>query len=412
MITTDVLKLTNLESRAIIYESVGEPTNPSTVTSDTPLSILNLNWREQDLPERERTKHVHRLHPYLGKFIPQLVEIFLRKYFAPGHTVLDPFAGSGTTLVQANELGINSVGYDISAFNVILMRAKTRRYDMKQVKNEILDILQRVENVSRVDEYQPTLWKVLEDQEDHRENSTYLNQWFDPQSLKELVTYRNLIKNYDDQEILKIILSRSARSARLTTHFDLDFPKKPQTEPYWCYKHSRMCAPTTNALQFLKRYSLDTIRRLEEFSASRTNATVSIFHGDSRKAKIPSVNGVITSPPYVGLIDYHEQHKYAYELLNIEDKSLFEIGAAKQGSSKKAQAEYKASIAQVFINALDSMSSGERFIVIASDKYNLYPEIADICGVEVEAILRRHVNRRTGRRVSEFYESIFIWCKP
>ena len=31
--------------------------------------------------ERERTKHVHRLHPYLGKFIPQLVEVFLKKFF-------------------------------------------------------------------------------------------------------------------------------------------------------------------------------------------------------------------------------------------------------------------------------------------------------------------------------------------
>jgi hypothetical protein len=31
--------------------------------------------------EFERTKHVHRLHPYLGKFIPQLAEVFLKKYF-------------------------------------------------------------------------------------------------------------------------------------------------------------------------------------------------------------------------------------------------------------------------------------------------------------------------------------------
>ena len=48
--------------------------------------------------EFERTKHVHRLHPYLGKFIPQLVEVFLRKYFKGGDTILDPFSGSGTTL--------------------------------------------------------------------------------------------------------------------------------------------------------------------------------------------------------------------------------------------------------------------------------------------------------------------------
>ncbi len=49
--------------------------------------------------EYRRTKHVHRLHPYLGKFIPQLVEVFLRKYFREGNIILDPFSGSGTTLI-------------------------------------------------------------------------------------------------------------------------------------------------------------------------------------------------------------------------------------------------------------------------------------------------------------------------
>ena len=55
-------------------------TDFASVKPETPLDTLNLNWRERDLPEYQRTKHVHRLHPYLGKFIPQLVEIFLRKY--------------------------------------------------------------------------------------------------------------------------------------------------------------------------------------------------------------------------------------------------------------------------------------------------------------------------------------------
>ena len=51
---------------------------------------LALSWSESDLPERERTKHVHRLHPYLGKFIPQLVEAMLERYVPPGGRVLDP----------------------------------------------------------------------------------------------------------------------------------------------------------------------------------------------------------------------------------------------------------------------------------------------------------------------------------
>ena len=69
---------------------------------------LDLSWSERDLPERERTKHVHRLHPYLGKFIPQLVEALIDRYFRVGEHVLDPFAGSGTTLVQALESGFDA----------------------------------------------------------------------------------------------------------------------------------------------------------------------------------------------------------------------------------------------------------------------------------------------------------------
>ena len=78
---------------------------------------LELSWSERELPERERTRHVHRLHPYLGKFIPQLVEVLLGRYFRARDHVLDPFAGSGTTLVQSLESGFDATGVDIAAFN-------------------------------------------------------------------------------------------------------------------------------------------------------------------------------------------------------------------------------------------------------------------------------------------------------
>jgi len=398
--------LTNEERRVVFYTNDGEPTKPSMVTPETPLRDLNLNWRERDLPERERTKHVHRLHPYLGKFIPQLVEIFLRKYFLPGQTVIDPFAGSGTTLVQASELGINSIGCDISEFNVLLVQAKTKRYDLEKVKHEVLDILEKSLN-HQVECKQMSLWE----RGFSAYACSYLEKWFAPQALEELLVYRDLISNYENQEILKIILSRSARSARLTTHFDLDFPKVPQTEPYWCYKHSRICLPTTTASKFLKRYSIDTLRRLEEYARCRRDSDVTILHGDSRYVQFSLADGVITSPPYVGLIDYHEQHRYAYELLGLEDRRTFEIGAAENGSSQRAQMQYQEDIAAVFQNVLKSIKPNGYLIIVAGDKYNLYGDIALKCGVEVEAILKRHVNRRTGRRSSEFFESVFIWKK-
>src|SRR2546423_9422599 len=51
---------------------------------------LELSWSEDALPQVERTKHVHSLHPYLGKFIPQLVEVFLRRHFRPASASTTP----------------------------------------------------------------------------------------------------------------------------------------------------------------------------------------------------------------------------------------------------------------------------------------------------------------------------------
>jgi hypothetical protein len=405
--------ITRREQAAGIYNDEGCPTVPTDVTLDTPLEELNLNWTEKDLPERERTKHVHRLHPYLGKYIPQLVEIFLRKYFAPGQTVLDPFCGSGTTLVQANELGINSIGVDISAFNILLGHAKTANYDVDKAKKEILDILGKVAD-STQQGLNYRLWdERLEPQALLSVDKCYLEQWFAPQALRELLAYCYYIEigSYQYRDLLKIILSRSARSARLTTHFDLDFPKKPQTEPYYCYKHSRICHPIEEAYKFLRRYSLDTISRIREYSMLKTDASVAIHHADSREISFPSLDGVITSPPYVGLIDYHEQHAYAYHLLGLKDLREQEIGPAARGNSQKAQQEYQQDIAEVFGHILQSMPSGGRLIVVANDRANLYGDIADSIGVEVEDIVKRHVNRRTGRRSTEFFESVFIWRK-
>jgi DNA modification methylase len=404
--------LTNEEKLVEIYATEDKPTISHRVTADTPLEELNLNWREKDLPERERTKHVHRFHPYLGKYIPQLVEIFLRKYFKPGQIVLDPFCGSGTTLVQANELGINSIGFDISEFNVLLSRVKTAKYDINIVHKEIYDILEKVRAVA-IKDGQIDFWELQELSFSAETDSDYLKRWFAPQALKELMMYKSLIETekYEYKNLLKVILSRSARSSRLTTHFDLDFPKQPQTEPYWCYKHSRTCSPTSEAYKFLRRYSIDTFNRLKEFDHIRTDAQVIVNHVDSRIADIPPVDGVITSPPYVGLIDYHEQHAYSYELLGLKDNRQNEIGPAANGSSIKAKELYQNDIAEVFRRIASSMKPGGSIIVVAGDKANLYPRIAEIADLETESVVKRHVNRRTGRRSTQFYESVFIWKK-
>ena len=368
------------------------------VTPSTDIKNLNLNWSEKDLPEKLRTKHVHRLHPYLGKFIPQLAEIFLRKYTPK--VVYDPFCGSGTTLVEAKSLGIDSVGCDISEFNILLSKVKTDDYDIKKLDVEINDIVNsfKIRNGD-------TLYRVPR----MTTNNEYLNRWYSPKALHELLLYKSLIPNYEYQDIMKIILSRAARSARLTTHYDLDFPKKPQTEPYYCYKHRRICKPVDSAEKFLIRYSFDALRRIKEYDKIKKKSKVHLFCEDSRKVKIPNFDMIFTSPPYLGLIDYHEQHKYAYELLDLKRRDRLEIGPAFRGKSVDAKEKYIQGIYEVFKNSLRYMNSGGKILIVVADKENLYSTIKDDLGLVEEYRIRRHVNRRTGRRNSDFFEDILIW---
>ena len=375
-------------------------TDFGSVSRDTDLLSLNLNWRERDLPERERTKHVHRLHPYLGKYIPQLVEIFLRK-FRPKR-VYDPFCGCGTTLVEANALGMESVGCDVSQFNCIVARAKVAHYDLPRMEHELRDALLRLDMC-----FSPNLFRQTVSVE--TENA-YLKEWFHPDALRALLVYRSLIPQYHYQDLMKVILSRSARSARLTPHHNLDFPKKPQLEPYECRKHDRICKPTADAFQFLRRYTLDTIERIKEFSSIQTGAKTEVLWEDARYAKVPKFDMVLTSPPYVGLIDYHEQHRYAYELLALPRQDDKEVGAAFKGKSVGAHKEYLDGIKAVFSNALRYLSKAGVAVVVIGDRENLYTdELAKEIGFRTEERLSRHVNRRTGRRNSDFFEDVLIW---
>jgi hypothetical protein len=355
---------------------------------------LDLSWSERDLPERERTKHVHRLHPYLGKFIPQLVEVLLSRYVRAGGRVLDPFAGSGTTLVQSLESGYDGVGGDIAAFNCLLMRVKTARYNEFTLEKELRDAVSRLEAAG----------------DGRSDCPPYLVDWFAPRAAAELLFWREIASDYEHADVLRVVLARAARSARLTAHFDLDFPRAPQREPYWCHKHKRECRPVERAEHFLRRYALDTLRRIKAFARMRARGReATVLHGDARELDWGTgFDAVITSPPYPGLIDYHEQHRYAYELLELDDLRERELGAAASGTSRAALDAYVAGVAASLARAADTLAPGAPVLVVVNDRRDLYAAILERAGLRLDDRLRRHVNRRTGRRAGEYFEDVLV----
>ncbi len=216
----------------------------------------------------------------------------------------------------------------------------------------------------------------------------------------ETYTFDLKSKGHVGRDSRKPVLSRTARSCRATTHYDLATLKECQVGPYYCFKHYKICTPIESILKHLKHYTEDTIQRLTEFETLKKQVNIEIIHGDSRQVDIfdqiekqntkffnllkkKKIAGIFSSPPYVGQIDYHEQHAYAYELFNIARRDDDEIGPMSKGTGKTAKELYVQGISEVLINVGNYIKKDGHFFIVANDKHNLYPLIAEKSGLKI-----------------------------
>ena len=447
----------------------------------------DLNWTLsfENYRETERTKHVHRLHPYKGKFIPQLVEYFLDQhtdqfkqevFFKPEDIILDPFCGSGTALVQANELGIHALGIDISQFNALISNIKSGEHDTHALASETRKISEALKNFvkekkngmfeeeltkvlskfnseffpspefrykvregainqfqygkEKLQDFLPIYYELVEKykiQIQQKNAATFLDIWYLAPVREEIDLIFSLIKkieNNEIREVVSLILSRTIRSCRATTHADLGTLTKPVQEPYYCRKHGKICKPLFSAQRWWKRYSGDTYNRISDFQEIRTDTMQHCLVGDSRELDIfaelkkknktfsnlffkKKIRGIFSSPPYVGLIDYHEQHAYAYDLFGFERKDDLEIGPLSKGQGQEARNSYKKGIAEVLKNSKRFLQEDYDIFLVANDKYRMYPEIAELAGMKIVNQYKRPVLKRVEKNRAAYAEIIF-----
>ncbi len=447
----------------------------------------DLNWALSfdQCTESDTTKHVHRLHPYKGKYIPQLVEYFLDNhkdnfkkevYFKKGDIILDPFCGSGTTLVQSCELGMHTIGVDVSSFNATISNVKIGKHDLVDIKREtdkisialrefientktiafeghLLEELNKFNNKyfpipeykynlkqGKIDEdkfgsekekeFRPIFNKLVKEYHielKQKKSETFLDKWYLQHVRTEIDFVYDLIKKIkskNTKNILSVILSRTIRSCRATTHADLATLKEPITATYYCGKHGKMCKPLFSILRWWETYAKDTVKRLAEFDKIRKQTFNTCLTGDSRTIDIAEqlkkkdsefaelvrkqkIKGIFSSPPYVGLIDYHEQHAYAYDLFGFERKDELEIGPLYKGQGKVAKQTYIEGLSDVLNNAKKFMAKDYDVFLVANDKYNMYPTIAENAGMQIVNQYKRPVLNRTEKDKGAYSEIIF-----
>ena len=124
-----------------------------------------------------------------------------------------------------------------------------------------------------------------------------------------------------------------------------------------------------------------------------------------------SVDLIFTSPPYVGQIDYHDQHIYAYELFGYPRQDELEIGPKKFGKSIKAQNDYIEGISSVFINIRPYLKESAKIFIVANDRLNIYPKIANKSGLRIIEKFDRAVTKRTEQGDNPYQETIFLMMR-
>lgn len=269
----------------------------------------------------------HSLHPYPAKFPPQLPKKILEDYAIKGQTVLDPFCGSGTTLIEARIFGVNAIGVDVNGLSVLLSQVKATPLSEKQftfVKEFVVEVETKISEWKS--EKRPQIKvKEIEGQE----------HWFQKNVSEEITFLLNEILKQTDIEIqnfLKIVLSSIIVKV---SNQDSD---------------TRFAAIEKNILdgytleQFCKRAKQYNLRMAEFSELVCDKTTLNVYNADSRDLNfIPdnSVDIIITSPPYANTYDYYLYHKFRKRWLDLDVKyaQYNEIGSRREYSSLKREKE-------------------------------------------------------------------------
>jgi len=250
--------------------------------------MIDETWEYADA---DTQYHVHGLHPYPARMIPQIANRLIRENSTKGDTVLDPFCGSGSVLVEALILGRNAVGIDINPLAVLISRAKTTSINPTRfcsVSNEILKSIRQQMFLNRENKYEPGVFYFKN-----------IYHWFKKEVIKDLSIIKECIDKLKNQDMAIYNLLRVCFSLTAYKSSNIAFSDNPYFIRAKTGKALEKHSP--NTLEIFEKNLLNYQCRIEEFyNACTKDVSCKIHHKDSRSMPLKdnSVDLVVTSPPY------------------------------------------------------------------------------------------------------------------
>lgn len=283
-------------------------------------------------PRRNRNYLIHDLHPYKGRFFPQLIKPLINAFCKPKDTILDPFCGSGTTLLEANLLGIGGIGIDLNPMAYFITKVKMQclnmEYDDVFVKcQQLLQKLKR--RVMLLRENYGSYLKLVDTNSKAYDLHQLLNSipnreaWFNRGVLEELLLIRLSIEECQISEIRDFMLLSLSAIVKNVSNWDSS-----------SIRQRLLKVPKSNVLVFdnFQEKLEKNLVLLRSFQLIRSKigavkANYSVFNTDSRKLDSVddcSINAVITSPPYStsASLPYIDTDKLSMYILGLLSPNL------------------------------------------------------------------------------------------
>ena len=246
------------------------------------------NWEYADA---DTQNHVHGLHLYPARMIPQIADRLIRENSSPGQTVLDPFCGSGSVLAEALILGRNAVGMDINPLAIMISKAKTSPISpdsLDKVFNEVSENVRQKVSLNRENKYKPGVFYFKN-----------IYHWFNKDVINDLSIIKESIdKTKTGDESIRNLL-KVCFSATLLKTSNIAFADNPYFARAKKGKALEKHAPNVSEI-FEANVRAYRNRMKLFYELHPKNVSCRVIEHDSRNMplKNDSIDLVVTSPPY------------------------------------------------------------------------------------------------------------------
>jgi len=308
--------------------------------------------------ETAELRDVHVFHSYPARMHPETAARLIASLSAPGATVLDPFCGSGTVLVEARRLGRLGLGYDVNPLSRELCWLKTSAPD-----DDWLTALR--ENAAQVAAHADERRKRKAGATQRYSDADRLQ--FAPHVLLELDGLRDGIQKVADAEQRRALFL--LLSALLTKVSQRSGDSNARTA-------DKRIAPGFPSRFFVKK-SAELCRQLAEYRNSLPAAAplADCTLGDARKLvglAAHSVALVVSSPPYPGVYDYVSHHDDRLRWLGLSARAFeqLEIGSRRElfgESFGPALARWERDLGATLSALQRSLSAEGRVVLLIAD---------------------------------------------